>query len=107
MIVVIGRVRTDAERRARLIEVGQKVAIASRQEVGCGSYALYQDTEDANALLFVEEWDDWAALRRHFSTAHIAEFMSTVSDALVAEPEVRFHTIASTKTLADVSRAGS
>ena len=104
MIVVIGRVRTDADRRARLIEIGQTVANESRQEAGCISYALYQDTEDENAFLFVEEWHDEAALRRHFTTAHIAEFMSTVRSALVTEPDVNFHTIATTKTLADVGR---
>jgi quinol monooxygenase YgiN len=104
MIVVIGRVWTDADRRARLIEIGQKVATASRQETGCISYALHQDTEDEHAFLFVEEWHDEAALRRHFATAHIAEFMSTIPDALVAEPDVKFHTVAATKTLADVRR---
>jgi quinol monooxygenase YgiN len=76
MIVVVGRVRTDAERRAMLIEVGQRVAIASRREAGCISYALHQDTEDENAFVFVEELEDETALRQHFATAHIAEFMS-------------------------------
>jgi quinol monooxygenase YgiN len=48
MIVVIGRVKTDAERRERLIEVGQRVAQASREEPNCVSYRLYEDTERPN-----------------------------------------------------------
>jgi quinol monooxygenase YgiN len=104
MIVVVGRVRTDAERRARLIEVGQRVAIASRREAGCISYALHQDTEDENAFVFVEEWENETALRQHFTTAHIAEFMSEIANVIVAEPDVKFHTVASSMTLADFSR---
>jgi quinol monooxygenase YgiN len=104
MIVVVGRVRTDARRRARLVEIGQRVAAASRQEPGCISYELYQDSEDENAFLFVEQWDSEAALRQHFATAHIAEFMGAIPETLVAEPDVKFHTVASTKTLADVAQ---
>jgi hypothetical protein len=42
---------------------------------------------------------------RHFSTAHIAELLSEIPDALVAEPDVKFHTIVTTKTLGDVVEA--
>jgi len=42
MIVVVGRVQTDADRRAALIGVGQAVASASREEAGCISYRLYE-----------------------------------------------------------------
>jgi quinol monooxygenase YgiN len=35
MVVVVGRVQTDADKREALIRVGQAVAAASRQEPGC------------------------------------------------------------------------
>jgi quinol monooxygenase YgiN len=104
MIVVVGRVRTDPERRAELIEIGQRVAVASRQETGCINYAVHQDTEDENVFVFVEEWRSEAALREHFATPHIAQFMAAIPQVIVSEPDVRFHTVASTMTLADVSR---
>ncbi len=63
MIVVVGRVRTDAQRRARLIEIGQRVAQASRAEPGCISYRLHEDTEVENDFVFVEEWQDDDALQ--------------------------------------------
>jgi len=103
MIVVVGRVRTDAERREQLIQIGQAVAAASREEPGCISYRVYEDTETDNDFVFVEEWEDDAALRRHFGTAHIADFMRAVPEAVIAPPDVKFHTIASSMDLADVS----
>jgi quinol monooxygenase YgiN len=104
MIVVVGRVRTDDERREELLRVGQTVVAASRQDPGCLNYALYEDTESKNEFVFVEEWEDDEALQRHFATAHIAEFMRAMRPTLVAPPDVRFHTVGSTRNLSDVAR---
>jgi quinol monooxygenase YgiN len=103
MIVVVGRVRTDAEKRDGLIRIGQAVAAASRGEVGCINYRVYEDTEDENEFVFVEEWEDEAALQRHFATPHIGTFMREIPATLVAPPDVKFHTVASSRDLADVS----
>jgi quinol monooxygenase YgiN len=102
MIVVIGRVRTDPDMRAELVRLGQTLAAASRSEAGCISYRLYEDTEAENEFVFVEEWEGDEALQRHFATSHIAEFMRAVPAAVVARPDVSFHTVAHTRNLADV-----
>jgi quinol monooxygenase YgiN len=104
MIVVIGRVTTDFDRRDALVAAGQAVAAASRAESGCISYRLYEDTEVENEFVFVEEWENEEALRRHFATAHIAAFMAAIPETLVAPPDVKFHTIASSTDLSEVGR---
>jgi quinol monooxygenase YgiN len=103
MIVVVGRVRSDAQRRTQLIRVGQAVAAASREEPGCISYRIYEDTEAPNDFVFVEEWEDNAALEEHFATDHVADFMKAIQDTLAAPPDVTFHTIASSMDLSEVS----
>ena len=103
MIVVVGRVQTDAGKRAELVRIGQAVAAASRLEAGCISYRLYEDTESENEFVFVEEWESDDALRRHFTTAHIAAFMQAIPATIVAPPDVKFHSIASSMDLADVT----
>jgi quinol monooxygenase YgiN len=102
MIVVVGRVRTDADKRAELVRIGQAVASASRGEPGCISYRLYEDTERENDFVFVEEWESIEALQRHFATGHIADFMRAVPEAIVAAPDVKFHVIESSMDLTDV-----
>jgi quinol monooxygenase YgiN len=104
MIVVVGRVRTNAEKREDLIRIGQAVANASRAEPGCISYRLYEDSEIEHDFVFIEEWESEEALRRHFSTAHVKAFMSSMRAAITAPPDVKFHTIASSMDLADVGR---
>ena len=102
MIVVVGRVRTDADKRADLVRVGQTVAAASRQEPGCISYQVCQDSEDEDAFVFVEQWESEEALQAHFATPHISEFMAAIPGTIVGPPDVRFHTVASSRDLADV-----
>lgn len=103
MIVVIGRVRTAPDKREELLRVGQTVAAASRREAGCLSYRLYEDTEIENEFVFVEEWASDEALQEHFTTPHIREFMQAVTATLIAPPDVKFHTVASSIDLADVA----
>lgn len=103
MIVVVGRVRTDAGKREELVRVGQRVAAASRGEPGCISYRLYEDTEIENEFVFVEEWESDEALRMHFASSHIRDFMKAIPATIIGPPDVKFHTIASSKDLAEVS----
>ena len=53
--------------------------------------------------MFVEEWESDAALQQHFATSHVAEFLRAIQATLVAPPDVKFHTIASSMDLADVT----
>jgi quinol monooxygenase YgiN len=102
MIVVVGRVISDADKREELIRVGQTVAAASRREAGCISYRLYEDTEVEDEFVFVEEWEDDAALKEHFTTPHVRDFMQAIMATLVSPPDVKFHTIASSMDLSQV-----
>jgi quinol monooxygenase YgiN len=106
MIVVVGRVVTDAARREDLKRVGQAVARASRAEDGCLSYRVYEDTEIDNEFVFVEEWESEEALQSHFGTSHIAQFMREIPATVAAAPDVKFHTIRSTVDLADLNVSG-
>ncbi len=103
MIVVVGRVKTDEDKRDALVRIGQTVATVSREETGCISYRLYEDTELANEFVFVEEWEDSGALQRHFATSHVREFLQAIRATIIAPPDVKFHTVGSTMDLADVS----
>src|SRR5690242_12450807 len=102
MIVVIGRVKTDEDKRDALVRIGQAVAAASRKETGCISYRVYEDTELANEFVFVEEWEGTEALQRHFGTDHVREFMHAIPATIVAPPDVKIHSVGSTMDLAGV-----
>jgi len=102
MILVVGRVKTDAHKREALIRIGQAVAGASRAEAGCISYRVYEDTESSDEFVFVEEWESDEVLQQHFKTPHVAEFMGAIPAAIVGAPDVKFHEIASSRDLSEV-----
>jgi quinol monooxygenase YgiN len=104
MIVVVGRVQSDAERRDAMLRIGQALAQASRGDAGCIGYRFYEDTEHADAFVFVEEWESEETLQQHFATPHIAEFLVALPPLLAAPPDVRFHTIASSRSLEDMRK---
>jgi quinol monooxygenase YgiN len=103
VIVVVGRVQTDAERRDDLVRLAQDVARASRQESGCLNYELFADPEDEHRFVIVEEWADEAALQEHFRTPHIDHFMRHFPATLSAPPDVQFHTVEHTRDLGTVA----
>jgi quinol monooxygenase YgiN len=96
VIVAIGRVVTDDTNREEFLRIAQAGVTASRQDPGCIAYALSEDTADRNHFVFVEQWEDQAALDAHFATDHIAAFMGTLPATLAAPPDVQFHTVSST-----------
>ena len=106
MVVVIGRVRTDAARRERLVQIAQEVASASREEAACVGYRFYADSEQEDAYLFVEEWESMDALREHFATPHIERFMGAIFDAIVGAPEVQVHEVGRTMSLGEAAAGG-
>ena len=71
--------------------------------VGNGWEADYGSIDNENEFVFVEEWESDAALQQHFASSHIAEFLQAIRATIVAPPDVKFHSIASSRDLADVT----
>jgi quinol monooxygenase YgiN len=46
----------------------------SQAEEGNISYQLYEDTEQPNKFVMLEEWKDQAAIEFHFQTPHFKQF---------------------------------
>ena len=96
MLIVIGRVRCEADQRDRLIELFEMMQDASRREEGCLRYGFFQAVEDPLSFIAVEEWADREALDRHFATPHLREFTRGLLEAISEPPEVAIHEVAGT-----------
>ena len=87
MILVIGRVRCEADRRDELVALMERMQESSRQEDGCLRYGFFSA---------VEEWADREALDRHFGQPHLQEFARGLGEVVSERPEVAIHEIEST-----------
>ena len=85
MIVIAGSVSIRPEKRAEAIRAALDMARATRAEPGCHAYRFSADLDDPNLMYIFEEWEDDAALARHFQTPHMAAFRKLLP-AIVAAP---------------------
>jgi quinol monooxygenase YgiN len=97
MLLVIGRVRCDADQRDRLVALMETMQENSRREQGCLRYGFFAAVEDPLSFVAVEEWTDREALDRHFAQPHLREFAEGLLELVSERPEVAIHEVAETK----------
>jgi quinol monooxygenase YgiN len=91
MIVVTGsatvqRDSIDEARRLSLEHVQR-----SREEPGCISHAVHVDCENPYRLVFVEQWEDRAALLAHFAVPASRQFIKALSQLLVEPSTIEIY----------------
>ena len=83
------------ERRSDLLETMRGMLEPVRVERGCLSYRLYEDVEDRNAFVLLEEWATQEDLERHISKDNQRRLLALM-DLLSEQPELRFNTVSHT-----------
>jgi quinol monooxygenase YgiN len=96
VLLVIGRVKCDMEKREELVALLRRMQDDSRREEGCLRYGFFAAVEDPLSFVAVEEWEDREALDRHFAEPHLREFAAGLLDLVSERPEVAIHEIAGT-----------
>ena len=88
MLTVVAIVRAVSGREAELGPLLLNLVAPTRAEPGCRAYDLHADQDDPALFIFVELWDDLAALERHRVAAHM-QAHATASAGMVASADVR------------------
>lgn len=91
MIIVIAKVSVKPERKQDLLELAKTVIAATRDEEGCVSYSLLDNPYDPAGCVFVEEWTDLAALKKHAASDHIGEWRKQSRDLLSAKTMITLY----------------
>jgi quinol monooxygenase YgiN len=99
MILVTSQITCVAGQEDAFIAAAQVVSRATlAEEPGCLAYDCTRDLSDPSRFMFVEEWQDGAAIRDHVTTSHFAEFNKTAGST-IANQVTRLHTVEKTRTL--------
>ena len=80
------------DRRNDLLETMRGMLEPTRVERGCLSYRLYEDVENRNAFVLLEEWATQEDLERHISKDS-QRWLFALMDLLSEPPELRFNTV--------------
>ncbi len=82
-------------RRSDLLETMRGMLEPARVERGCLSYRLYEDVENKNAFVLLEEWATQEDLERHIAKDSQRQLLALM-DLLSEQPELRFNTVSHT-----------
>ena len=83
------------EKRSDLLETMRGMLEPSRVERGCLSYRLYEDVENSNAFVLLEEWATQEDIEKHISKDNQRQLFALM-DLLSEQPELRFNTVSYT-----------
>jgi quinol monooxygenase YgiN len=97
VLLVVGRVSCEAEKREELVALLRRMQDDSRREEGCLRYGFFAAVEDPLSFIAVEEWADREALDRHFAEPHLQEFTGRLLELISTQPEIAIHEVADTK----------
>ena len=89
MIIVLGKVQVREGMLDQAIAVSIEHVNRSRLEPGCVSHSVNLDAENRNVLVFVEQWDDRAALWQHFQVPASQVFVKTVGAMAAQRPSMQ------------------
>jgi quinol monooxygenase YgiN len=78
MLIVAGTIQIDPAQRGAADAAFDKVCAATLRESGCIAYQAYSDRGDPGVIFIFEKWESPAALKAHFQTPHMAEFMQAM-----------------------------
>ncbi|MBI5186645.1 MAG: antibiotic biosynthesis monooxygenase [Nitrospinae bacterium] len=98
MILATSRMIVRPESRSALLETMRGMLEPARVERGCLSYHLYEDVEDRNTFILLEEWKTQNDLEVHIRTDNHRRLMALM-DILSEQPELRFNTVSHTSGL--------
>jgi quinol monooxygenase YgiN len=95
VILVTLKMIVQPEKRRDLLETIRGMLEPARVERGCLSYRLYEDIENRNAFVLLEEWATQEDLERHIRTDNQRGLLALM-DLLSEQPEMRFNTVSHT-----------
>lgn len=89
MIIVAGTIQFESSDIGQIEQLIQEVVSHTVQERGCICYRFCRDMNIAGLFQIYEEWESDSDLQRHLETAHIAAFLTALSDFKVLAQDVK------------------
>ena len=88
MIYVVATLMVKPETRAEFIAAATACIKETRKEKGNIAYDLHESVTDPSKMVFVEQWEDAAALVPHRGAEHMKAFGRVVVKCVKAPPVI-------------------
>ena len=103
MIIASLKITVSHDKQQSALQTIRAILGWTCAQPGCISMAFYQDTNDPESMVLLEEWEAWSHLEDHIrsdSYRSILELMELSSE----QPEVKFSRVSSTKGMEVIER---
>ncbi|MBU0589972.1 MAG: antibiotic biosynthesis monooxygenase [Gammaproteobacteria bacterium] len=88
MIIVTGRVIARKDTEAAVEQLAVEHVLRSRAEPGCISHEVSRDVQQPLRFVFVERWNDMAALQAHFRMEASRKFAQSMASLCQEPPQI-------------------
>lgn len=85
MLTLIAEDFIDPDKIDLVLPLYEELVEKTRQEPGCVSYELCQDRKDSGHFVFIEAWEDYAALDAHVASEHFQRLVPQIDACSIAE----------------------
>ena len=93
IVIVLGDVTVRDGALDEALALSRAHVARSRTEPGCVSHDVHLHVDDTNRLVFVERWQDRAALDAHFAVPESREFARALTELAAEPPVMEIHQI--------------
>jgi len=91
---VIAKINAIPGKESKLKEILIKLIEPTRNEPGCLSYILLNNTADQGEFSFFEEWMTEKDLETHMQSAHFKDAVKNLDGLIDTEPDIKqYHSI--------------
>jgi quinol monooxygenase YgiN len=88
MLIALGDIYTQIERREEARELMRATQAAARDEEGCEYYSFAETLDDPGHFVLVQRWRDQAALEEHYRSRAFADYQAGIGPLLVRTSEL-------------------
>lgn len=93
MIVIVAKIQVAPGKGSEFENEYRKLAPKVLKDPGALEYVLHKDNNDPNKYLFIEKYENEAAIKYHSSAPHIREFFKTIGPITVGKAEINMYTV--------------
>ena len=93
MIIVTAMMHVKTGKKDAFILEAKDLISATRKENGCINYNLLANTEDENALVMLEQWENFDSLTKHMKTNHFLRFEIAIEPFLAKGIDIRSYSV--------------
>jgi quinol monooxygenase YgiN len=93
-MMIVAKVSIKPEKVKDFTEAAKEIIKLSNEEQGCSFYQLYQDPYDNSKFVFVEQYDNQAAVDAHFATEHFKGFGPKIGDMVLEPAQIKIVSVA-------------